>query len=99
LQVRSLTGQSANGVPVIANQEFQGGINLLDGEPAVIAGQVTRSDQISMSGIPGFGFVPGLNQALVDNTRQEEDNELMIVITPHIVSNFARETQEIWVSQ
>jgi hypothetical protein len=99
LQVRSLTGQSANGVPVIANQEFQGGINLRDGEPAVIAGQVTRSDQISMSGIPGFGFIPVLNQALVDNTRQEEDDELMIVITPHVVSNFARETQEIWVSQ
>jgi Flp pilus assembly secretin CpaC len=62
LQVRSLTGQSANGVPVIANREYQGSINLVDGESAAVAGEVTRSDMISMSGIPGFGFLPGLNQ-------------------------------------
>jgi general secretion pathway protein D len=99
LQVRSLTGQSSNGVPVMANREYQGSINLVDGESAAIAGEVTRSDMISMSGIPGFGLIPGLNQALVDNTRQEEDDELMIVITPHVVSNFARATQEIWIGQ
>jgi general secretion pathway protein D len=40
LQVRSLTGQSANGVPVISNQEYKGSIRLSDGEPAVIAGEI-----------------------------------------------------------
>jgi general secretion pathway protein D len=99
LQVRSLTGQSTNGVPVISNREYQGSINLKDGEPAVVAGQVSRSDMLSMSGIPGLGFVPGLNQAMVNNTRQEDDDELMIVLTPHVLSNFDRSTQEIWVSQ
>jgi general secretion pathway protein D len=99
LQVRSLTGQSANGVPVIANREYQGSINLRDGEPAAIAGQISRSDELSMSGIPGFGLIPGLNQALVNNTRQEEDDELLIVITPHVISNFPRDRQEIWVSE
>ena len=39
LQVRSLTGQSANGVPVISNREYKGSINLQDGEPAVVAGR------------------------------------------------------------
>jgi len=99
LQVRSLTGQSTNGVPVISNREYQGSINLKDGEPAVVAGQVSRSDMLSMSGIPGLGFIPGLNQAMVNNTRQEEDDELMIVVTPHVLSNFDRATQEIWISQ
>ncbi len=82
LEVRSLTGQSANGVPVISNREYKGGINLKDGEPAVVAGEVSKSDQLSMSGIPGLGFLPGLNQAMVNNTKQEESDELMIVITP-----------------
>lgn len=99
LQVRSLTGQSSNGVPVIANQEYQGSIDLRDGETAVVAGQVTKSDVLSMSGIPGLGFVPGLNLAMVDNTRTEDDEELMIVITPHVISNFERATQEIWLDQ
>ena len=33
LQVRSLTGQADNGVPVISNREYKGSIRLKDGEP------------------------------------------------------------------
>lgn len=99
LQVRSLTGQSSNGVPVISNREFKGGVNLADGESAVIAGQISRSDMVSMTGIPGLGLIPLLNKAMVTNTKQEDDDELMIVITPHIVSNIDRTTKPIWLTQ
>ena len=43
LQVRSLTGQSHNGVPVISNREYKGSISLSDGEPAVVAGEISRT--------------------------------------------------------
>ena len=99
LQVRSLTGQSNNGVPVISNREYKGSINLKDGEPAVVAGEVSRSDTRSMSGIPGLGFLPLLNQAMVNNSKQEENDELMIIITPHVLANFSRATPEIWISE
>jgi len=99
MQVRSLSGQSANGVPVISNREYKGSINLKDGEPAVVAGAVSHNDQLAMSGIPGFGFIPGLNQAMVNNTKQEDDDELMIVITPHILAEINRTTPEIWISE
>ncbi len=99
LQVRSLTGNSANGVPVIANREFQGSINLADGEPAVVAGQVSASDTLAMTGIPGFGGIPGLNQIMANNTKQEEDDELMIIVTPHIAANTIHNTPEIWLSE
>jgi general secretion pathway protein D len=99
LQVRSLTGQSNNEVPVISNREYKGSINLKDGEPAVVAGEVSRSDTRSMSGIPGLGFLPLLNQAMVNNTKQEETDELMIIITPHVLANFSRTTPEIWISE
>jgi Flp pilus assembly secretin CpaC len=99
LQVRSLTGQSANGVPFISNKEYKGSIRLRDGEPAVVAGEISSSDQRSMSGIPGLGAIPGLNQAMVNNTSTKEDDELLIVITPHVVSNRDHLTDEIWVSE
>jgi general secretion pathway protein D len=99
LQVRSLTGQSANGVPFISNKEFKGSIRLRDGEPAVVAGQISSNDQRSMSGIPGLGFIPGLNQAMVNNTTMKQDDELLVVITPHVVSNRNHLTDEIWVSE
>jgi Flp pilus assembly secretin CpaC len=99
LQVRALTGASSNGVPVISNEEYKGSIRLRDGEPAVLAGEITTNDEQSMSGIPGIAAIPGLNQGLSDNTRMKEDDELLIVITPHVVSNRSRVTDEIWVTE
>jgi general secretion pathway protein D len=99
LQVRSLTGQSSNGVPVVSNKEYKGSIRLRDGEPAVVAGEISSSDQRAMSGIPGLGFIPVLNQAMVNNSATKEDDELLIMITPHVVANRDRSTDEIWVSE
>jgi len=99
LQVRSLTGQSTNGVPVISNREYKASINLHDGEPAFVAGAVSQTDVKSMSGIPGLGFIPGLNMAMVSNTLENDYDELMIAITPHVVSNYDRSSSEIWLSQ
>ena len=99
LQVRSLTGQSSNGVPVISNEEYKGSIRLRDGEPAVVAGEITTNDQRSMSGIPGIAAIPGLNWAASDNTRMKEDDELLIVITPHVVARRNLTTDEIWVTE
>jgi Flp pilus assembly secretin CpaC len=99
LQVRSLTGDSSNGVPVIANREYEGSIRLQDGEPAVVAGEISSSDTRSMSGIPGLGAIPGLNQAMVSNSLTTENDELLIVITPHVVANRNRITDEIWVTE
>ena len=99
LQVKSLTGQSNNGVPVISNREYKGSINLKDGEPAVVAGEVSRTDTRSMSGIPGLGFLPILNHVMVNNTKEEDTDELMIILIPHVVANFNRTTPEIWLTE
>ena len=97
--VRSLTGQSSDGIPIISNREYKGMVTLNDGEPTFIAGEISRTDTLSMSGIPGLGFIPLLNQAMVTNTKQENDDELMIAITPHVLSNFARSAPAIWLSR
>jgi general secretion pathway protein D len=99
MQVRSLTGQSNNGVPLISNREYKGSINLKDGEPAFVAGEMSRTDTLSMSGIPGLGAVPIINQAMVTNTKESDSDELMIVLTPHVLANFDRTTPEIWLSE
>jgi general secretion pathway protein D len=97
MQMRSLTGQSSNGVPVIANQEYNGSIRLRNGEPAVVAGQVTTNDVRSMAGIPAVADIPGLNMALTDNTKQKEYDELLIMVTPHVVADRSLTTDEIWL--
>jgi general secretion pathway protein D len=99
LQVRSLTGQSSNGVPVISNREYQGTINLRDGEQALVAGAISKTDTLALTGIPGLGFLPGLNQLMVNNTKESDSDELMIVITPHVLSNDHSATPEILISE
>jgi general secretion pathway protein D len=99
MEVRSLTGDSSNGVPVISNKEFKGSITLGDGESAVIAGEISKSDTVSLTGLPGLGSLPLLNYIAAENTKEEDDDELMIVMTPHVVSNFTRSTPPIWISE
>ncbi len=97
LNLRALAGQSFNGIPVIGNREYKGSISLADGEPAVVAGEVSHSEALAMSGIPGMGFVPGLNKIATTNSKQLEDDELLIVLTPHIVSRSVSESSEIYL--
>jgi general secretion pathway protein D len=86
-QLRALGGTSLNGVPIINNREYKGAITLRDGEPAVVTGIVSRTEVQSMTGVPGIGFVPGLNQVANTNHKEEDDDELLVVITPHLVSS------------
>jgi type II secretory pathway component GspD/PulD (secretin) len=100
LLFRTLGGVSLNGVPVISNREYKAGIALKEGEPAVVAGMVTSTEQKSLSGLPGLSRVPGLKNLAAENSKQEEDDELLIVITPFVVRGpDVRETPEIWLSK
>ncbi|HVO61864.1 MAG TPA: hypothetical protein VMT53_13075 [Terriglobales bacterium] len=99
VEVRSLGGTSLNGVPVLNNRQFKGAISLKDGEPAVVASSLTNSEQRSLSGIPGLGQVPLLNKMTATNTLEEDSDELLLVITPHIVSTARTGSgSEIWLS-
>ncbi|HZU41147.1 MAG TPA: hypothetical protein VE994_00615, partial [Terriglobales bacterium] len=81
IQIRSLGAQSLNGVPIINNREYKGMITLRDGEPGVVAGIVSQSEQNTLSGIPGFAQIPGIKQVTGFNGINNDDNELLVVIT------------------
>jgi general secretion pathway protein D len=100
LQFRALGGTSVNNVPIITNREYKGSINLRDGEPAVVAGQVSRSDIRSLSGIPALSAVPLLNNVASSNSKQEDTDELLIVVTPHVISNRTHDqASQIWLTR
>jgi Flp pilus assembly secretin CpaC len=99
INLRALTGQSINGVPVIGNREYKGSISLTDGEPAVVAGEVNHTETMALSGIPGLGNIPGLNKIATTNTKQTGDDELLVVITPHIVSRGTSHATEVYLSK
>jgi type II secretory pathway component GspD/PulD (secretin) len=99
MQIRSLGTATLNGVPVISNREYKGAISVKNGEPAVVAGEMSRTETRSLNGIPGLGEVPGLNRVTATNATETDDSELLILITPHVVSEPAGTTTEVWLSR
>ncbi len=98
MQFRTLSGQSVNGAPIISNREYKGNVTLMEGEPAVVVGALSRTDAQTLSGIPGLASIPGLNKIASDNSKQENDDELLVLITPHVISNNAHDqSSEIWM--
>jgi Flp pilus assembly secretin CpaC len=85
-------------VPVIGNREYSGSINLKNEQSAVVAGQITQSDQSSLSGIPGLGQVPPLSPVVNSNSKQKDESEMLVVITPHIISIADTPSSEIWMT-
>jgi len=61
---------------------------------------MTHSETRSLSGIPGLGQVPGLNKITASNSKQYEDDELLVVITPHVIATSDHpEDSRIWMGR
>jgi hypothetical protein len=44
-----------------------------------------------------LGFVPGLNKVVTENSKQIDEDELLVVITPHITARSAGENSEVYL--
>jgi hypothetical protein len=98
MKVRSLSGASVNGQPVIGNREYTGSINVKNEQAAVVAGEISSTEQRSLSGIPGVGQFPVLNRAVATNTKEKDSSEFLVVITPHIISLAETPDSMIWMT-
>jgi type II secretory pathway component GspD/PulD (secretin) len=85
LTLRSLGATQANGLPIVNNQEMKGAISTEDGEPVVIAGLISKSEIASLNGLPLVSMLPVLGQAFSEQTKQNTYDELLVVMTPHVV--------------
>ncbi len=95
--IRALGVQSLNGVPVITNREYKGIITVKDGEPAVVAGMVTRTEVKALSGLPGFANIPGLGRLASTTNDQDIEAEVLIIIIPHVLSSARSGSAEVYL--
>ena len=85
LNIRSLGTQTVNGIPIINNREYSGSITLKNGESSVITGLISSADSRSISGLPFLARVPALTYAASGHTKNATEDDLLVVITPHIL--------------
>ena len=68
-------------------------VELGDGESFVIGGLVSRTTTSSVDKVPLLGDLPVLGTMFKRQDYQQNERELVIVVTPHLVKPFAQGTQ------
>jgi type II secretory pathway component GspD/PulD (secretin) len=84
LDVSALSASSLNGIPLITHRQYIGSITVKEGETAVVAGTVTRSEQRTLGGLPVLGLIPVLGKLTAQENTDHTVDELVVVITPRL---------------
>ncbi|GEM_PF-5597613 len=81
----ALGATSVNGNPTIENREFETQMRIADGESVVISGMRQQSNSVTTSGLPGLANIPALGLLFGQRVNTDSDDDLLMVVTPHIV--------------
>jgi general secretion pathway protein D len=71
--------------PVISQRKIAHEIRLKEGESSILAGLITKSDMKTLNGWPGLAHIPILKHLFSDDNRSSDDDEILMILTPHIV--------------
>jgi general secretion pathway protein D len=88
VEISSVTGtQSIGGInqPVISTRKITHDVRLQDGEVNVLGGLIEHSTSATTTGWPGFSQIPILKYFTADNSTDKAEQEVLIVVTPHII--------------
>ena len=86
--VSSVTGSSNIGgisQPIISQRSIEHDIRLQDGEVNILGGLIERTDSDIINGWPGLAKLPFFRYFFSNDTVEHQDNEVLIVLIPHIV--------------
>ena len=71
--------------PVIGSKTIEHDIRLKEGETNILGGLIERTDTKTISGWPGLARIPVFGRLFADNKVDHQEDETLIVLTPHIV--------------
>lgn len=78
--------QAVQGQPAISTKEITTRVLVPDGDTAVLGGVYATSESVSTSRVPGLGSIPIIGYLFKNSLKQNSQNEMLVFITPHIVS-------------
>jgi general secretion pathway protein D len=71
--------------PIIGQNISEQVIQLQEGEPAILAGLITKQNNLTVSGTPGLGELPFFKYFFSSQSREVQTQEIVFILIPHIV--------------
>ena len=78
------TGENSR--PIISNRETNTNVRVKDGETLLIGGMIFETEEEKVNKVPLFGDIPLIKSLFRYSSIQKEQRELLIFITPTIIS-------------
>ena len=79
-EIKLLGATSANGIPVVANTQYQSKVEVATGEWAVLSGLMSAQEAKVITGLPILSYIPLLR----NNTITKDDSATLIILKPHL---------------
>ncbi|MGH9502124.1 MAG: type II and III secretion system protein family protein [Terriglobales bacterium] len=79
-------------IPAVSTRRAETEVELKDGQSFGIAGLMDHRAQVLLSKVPGIGDVPVLGQLFRSRSINRSNDELLVLVTPHIVDPVHVET-------
>lgn len=84
-ELRSLTGDTINGIPIISNETVEQTVSAKTGQTTALAGIIQSSEMRAINGSPGSQALGPLSLLASSKNNQSSSTELLILLTPHVV--------------
>jgi general secretion pathway protein D len=88
IEVSSEAGQvTISGVtePIIGQRVTEQTIQLQEGEPSILAGIITKQNNLTVNGTPGLGELPFFKYFFSSQNKEVQTDEIVFLLIPHIV--------------
>ncbi len=85
-EFKVLTGQSNDGIPVIANRALKSQVNLRMGDWAVIGGLLDVEDAYTIAGLAGASRIPYLGALTSTRTKTGNTDQILLLMRPYPLS-------------
>jgi hypothetical protein len=99
VEVSSITARDLNGIPVIANESIDQTVRVRDEHTAALAGMHQAQVAGALNGTPGIALIPGAGLLAGTRNRQDQNTDLMILVTPRIVQITPRKDHAIYAGR
>jgi general secretion pathway protein D len=87
LEVRlsTISGTGFGDLPTFGNRAVNTVLRLGDGESSLLAGLISDEERTSLKGTPGLANVPFLGRLFAANTKEVQESDIVIMMTPRII--------------